>query len=129
MGKRVERSSEGRGSNTPHSVLGVIRLGIAPGGQVATACLTQLHPPAFACAVALPCAALGSYSQLSPITLAGWSSLCCTWPHDDLSLVTARLAVSAGKLTPHARRVGKEWGSSSSAELTPATPGPDRPSE
>ncbi len=56
------------GPNTPHSVLGVICLGIAPGGQRATACLAQLHPPAFACAATSPSTALGSYSQLSPIT-------------------------------------------------------------
>lgn len=66
--KRSEAWKVG-GSNTPHSVLGVICLGIAPGGQPATACLTQLHPPAFACAATSPSAALGSYSQLSPITV------------------------------------------------------------
>src|SRR5438105_11684228 len=33
-----------------------------------TACLTQLHPPAFARVPVSPPATLGSYSQLSPIT-------------------------------------------------------------
>src|SRR5579883_1178356 len=95
------------GSNTPHSVLGVICLGIAPGGPSATACLTQLHPPAFACAATLPSAALGSYSQLSPITRdtphdvsVGWSPLCCTWPRGSLTTAAAHLAVSVGRRTP-----------------------------
>jgi hypothetical protein len=68
LGLGSGRTRKVGGSNTPHSVLGVICLGIAPGDRTATACLAQLHPPAFACAVTLPPAALGSYSQLSPIT-------------------------------------------------------------
>ena len=118
---RVGRS----GPNTPHSVLGVIRLGMAPGGPRTTACLTQLHPPAFACVAALPPATLGSYSQLSPITgggaqgacplrtTPGWSPLCCTWPRGDLAVATAHLAVSVGQLTSRAatrRRARKGCG-------------------
>ncbi len=94
----------------------------------ATACLTQLHPPALACAAVSPRTAPGSYSRLSPITLAGWSSLCCAWPRGSLTPATAHLAVSVGWFTPHARGVGREWGSSSSATWTPATPGSQKPS-
>ncbi len=74
----------------------------------ATACLTQLHPPALACAGASPLAAPGSCSRLSPITWPpraragafGWSALCCAWPRAGLSPGAAHLAVSVGWYTP-----------------------------
>ncbi len=53
------------------------------------ACLTQLHPTAFACAVVLPLAALGSYSQLSPIT---WPSLRLVFSLLHLASPTAQAA-------------------------------------
>lgn len=110
----VERD---QGSNTPHSVLGVICLEIALGGIAATACLTQLHPPAFTCVVASPRVTPGSYSRLSPITRGqsfdprpGWSPLCCTWPRSVLTSAPAHLAVSVGQHTSRASRRGKGVG-------------------
>jgi hypothetical protein len=114
---------ESRVPNTPHSVLGVICLGIAPGGVTATACLTQLHPPALACAAASPRTALGSYSQLSPITLAGWSSLCCAWPHGGLTPAAAHLAVSVGWFTPRAEARERSGEVPLARRGEPATPG------